>query len=1049
MSNLPTRAACALRLIAVLATLPMLAPTRAAADPTLDAPVMVTLTAWVYATEPVQVELLADGMPIATIMVVPGSFVFESSTTGAALESITSAPLCTNLSARLVGGSASVGVIAAEVTWAVSGVESHCLHDDSGGDCDDPWRALTDNGPPASSAAGTTWYSAPGDRDGDTVDDCLDPDIDADGLANAQDLCPGDADPLNTDTDGNGVGNVCELPTRPLAVPWLGDPTRPHTAVAGVPILLQGVALGRGDTPAVITSAEWDPGDGSPAVPLDTSDPRELATLHTYTGTPGQTFEAVLTVTDRFGVPFQAVFLVMLREPTLDAEMEMTIDRALWSFHASLGRYTAEGVPAGVVMPRNHYPNMQEVLPLTVQALAVNNHLPDGDGSVDPYVHDVSRLLRWLEVSLQVVPAPNKNAGAPDGNGNGNAIRALNSYRPCINSLGGIALIASAAPERVALLGPVGARGLTYRQLVEDMVDYYALTQIDNATNFPPRGSWGDSGFANAGTLDTESGGCAASVMHLARRAWGIAPAAHTFVRSENSQSLSSYATRPPSSYGPRTWYDGAHSGTFPETTFAEGVASTAAGGLMHLHNRVGYDPLVTGGGPARDLLGVYLWTAEYHRLNDNYGSGTPDSNGIFAEGLRSIAMAYRLAADASGNPTPIRFVDDRAADEVPPWDWFRNDVPSGSPASAGPKGMARALLDHFPSWLAGAYMDSGILRLRGPAAVPIGVTILSQAVVERGPRAECQATASVRTQAGVEVTLDASTSFHLDAARDVVSYAWELGDGATATGDVVTHVYATPQTLPLRYVPTITVTDDQGIPHSSSCVVRYTNTAPTSAGRAYTTEEDEALDGNVLMDDPAAQDVDGHALTAEVVTPPMNGMLVLAAGGAFTYTPAPDFFGMDTFIYRVRDELNGSVTATVTITVTSVDEPPNPDAGVGMMDAGMMDAGMMDAGMGTDAGMVTTDAGMVTTDTGVGTMDAGMVMMDAGMGTMDAGMGTMDAGGTTPDGGTRDSGVQPPPAGGGGGCSASSRADGAAWWPGLLLLALAHVRRSSRTRGA
>ena len=204
-----------------------------------------------------------------------------------------------------------------------------------------------------------------------------------------------------------------------------------------------------------------------------------------------------------------------------------------------------------------------------------------------------------------------------------------------------------------------------------------------------------------------------------------------------------------------------------------------------------------------------------------------------------------------------------------------------------------------------------------------------------------------------------------------------------------------------------------------------------------------------VLMDDPAAQDVDGHALTAEVVTPPMNGMLVLAAGGAFTYTPAPDFFGMDTFIYRVRDELNGSVTATVTITVTSVDEPPNPDAGVGMMDAGMMDAGMMDAGMGTDAGMVTTDAGMVTTDTGVGTMDAGMVMMDAGMGTMDAGMGTMDAGGTTPDGGTRDSGVQPPPAGGGGGCSASSRADGAAWWPGLLLLALAHVRRSSRTRGA
>ena len=64
--------------------------------------------------------------------------------------------------------------------------------------------------------------------------------------------------------------------------------------------------------------------------------------------------------------------------------------------------------------------------------------------------------------------------------------------------------------------------------------------------------------------------------------------------------------------------------------------------------------------------------------------------------------------------------------------------------------------------------------------------------------------------QSGVvplEVHVDASGSHDADGA--IVSYAWEFGDGATATGVTATHTYDTPRAQP--YVVRLTVTDDSG----------------------------------------------------------------------------------------------------------------------------------------------------------------------------------------------------------------------------------------------
>jgi len=68
--------------------------------------------------------------------------------------------------------------------------------------------------------------------------------------------------------------------------------------------------------------------------------------------------------------------------------------------------------------------------------------------------------------------------------------------------------------------------------------------------------------------------------------------------------------------------------------------------------------------------------------------------------------------------------------------------------------------------------------------------------------------------------------------------------------------------------------------------------------------------------------DVEGDTLTALLVSTVSHGTLTLNANGSFTYTPAPDFSGADSFTYRASDGSDASGIATVTINVTPVASP-------------------------------------------------------------------------------------------------------------------------------
>jgi len=123
----------------------------------------------------------------------------------------------------------------------------------------------------------------------------------------------------------------------------------------------------------------------------------------------------------------------------------------------------------------------------------------------------------------------------------------------------------------------------------------------------------------------------------------------------------------------------------------------------------------------------------------------------------------------------------------------------------------------------------------------------------------------------------------------------------------------------------TYTITD--GFLMSSSTVsitVAPVNDAPIAADDAYTTNEDTVLVRTavqgVLANDT---DLDSATVTAALVAGPSHGSLTLNADGSFTYTPAADFNGSDSFTYKAMDGQLDSAVATVNLTITPVNDAP------------------------------------------------------------------------------------------------------------------------------
>jgi len=115
---------------------------------------------------------------------------------------------------------------------------------------------------------------------------------------------------------------------------------------------------------------------------------------------------------------------------------------------------------------------------------------------------------------------------------------------------------------------------------------------------------------------------------------------------------------------------------------------------------------------------------------------------------------------------------------------------------------------------------------------------------------------------------------------------------------------------------------------------------APTARNNTWFVDEDtpltvDAADG-VLAND---LDPESDPLTAVLDTNVSHGTLTLGEDGAFTYTPAPDYNGLDAFTYHAHDGSGDSNVVTVTFRIVALNDAPiaNDDAFVTPADTALV----------------------------------------------------------------------------------------------------------------
>lgn len=170
---------------------------------------------------------------------------------------------------------------------------------------------------------------------------------------------------------------------------------------------------------------------------------------------------------------------------------------------------------------------------------------------------------------------------------------------------------------------------------------------------------------------------------------------------------------------------------------------------------------------------------------------------------------------------------------------------------------------------------------------------------------------------------------------------------GATSNGGTATFVAGVNNTI--SYTPaadfvgtetfTYTMRDAAGLTDTATVSVTVTQVndppvAVNDSGVGFTVAEDSgttALDA--LANDTDIDVGDTKEITAVGAT--NNGgtaTFVAGVNNTISYTPAANFFGTETFTYTMRDAAGLTDTATVTVTVTSVNDQPvaNNDSGAG-----------------------------------------------------------------------------------------------------------------------
>ncbi|HEX5220995.1 MAG TPA: Ig-like domain-containing protein [Verrucomicrobiae bacterium] len=307
---------------------------------------------------------------------------------------------------------------------------------------------------------------------------------------------------------------------------------------------------------------------------------------------------------------------------------------------------------------------------------------------------------------------------------------------------------------------------------------------------------------------------------------------------------------------------------------------------------------------------------------NDACGSVTtlvsvPASGSAFPVGLTTVT---NTATDNSGNTSTCTFTVTVRDNQGPAVTCPPNIVVNAAP------GQCTSNVTFSVTAIDGCGSVTNLVSVPASGSpFPVGVTTVTNTATDSsGNPSTCTFTVTVRDVQPPTINCPANISVVTEPGQPStnVTFSVTASDVCGSVTNLVS-VPASGSAFPIGVTTvTNTATDNSG--NTSTCTFTVTvtpgNNPPVANGQNLTTPEDTALPISLT-----GSDLDGNPLTYILVSGPANGLLsgFNTNTGTLTYTPGTNFNGGDSFTFRVNDGTTNSASATVSITITPVNDAP------------------------------------------------------------------------------------------------------------------------------
>jgi len=143
-------------------------------------------------------------------------------------------------------------------------------------------------------------------------------------------------------------------------------------------------------------------------------------------------------------------------------------------------------------------------------------------------------------------------------------------------------------------------------------------------------------------------------------------------------------------------------------------------------------------------------------------------------------------------------------------------------------------------------------------------------------------------------------------------------------------------------------------------------NMDPVAVDDDFNAVEDVAFSGNVLGNDTDFEGAQFLSVVPQTVISTLGASVVLNTDGSFTYTPAADVNGQDSFTYQLTDGIGGSDIGTAFVNITAVSDSPDAvDDGFGALEDIVLNGNVLSNDSDPDGDAITANAATITTVAG------------------------------------------------------------------------------------